>query len=114
MGDVIDFAERQKGRKKKKASSVPPILRNFLVRVIRSLASIIKSGSYSVVYFVKKITGRLIKFFAILTIFVFIVEYIVGDIGYKSIYNAALLLILLTVINILATVYLKTQRRTKQ
>ncbi len=49
-----------------------------------------------------------------LTIFVFIVEYIAGDIGYKSIYNSALLLILLTVINILAGVYLNKLLRTKQ
>ncbi|ECF6604234.1 hypothetical protein FOU61_22895, partial [Salmonella enterica] len=77
-------------------------------------ASIIKSGSYSVAYIVKKITGKLIKFYTILTIFVFVVEYIAGDIGYKSIYNAALLLILLTVINILASVYLNKLLRTKQ
>ncbi|ECZ9813137.1 TPA: hypothetical protein OUX80_003960 [Escherichia coli] len=114
MGEVIDFAERQKGRKKKKASSIPPILRKFRVHAIRLLASIIKSGSYSVVYIVKKITGKLIKIFTILTIFVFIVEYIVGDIGYKSIYNAALLLSLLTATNILASVYLKKLLRTKQ
>ncbi|WP_459593979.1 hypothetical protein, partial [Enterobacter hormaechei] len=78
------------------------------------LASIIKSGSYSVAYIVKKITGKLIKLFAMLTIFFFIVEYIAGDIGYKSIYNSALLLILLTVINILAGVYLNKLLRTKQ
>ncbi|HAE0791456.1 TPA_asm: hypothetical protein G2889_24090, partial [Salmonella enterica subsp. enterica serovar Enteritidis] len=36
-----------------------------------------------------------------------------GDIGYKSIYNAALLLILLTFINILASVYLNKLLRTK-
>ncbi len=53
-------------------------------------------------------------FYTILTIFVFVVEYIAGDIGYKSIYNAALLLILLTVINILASVYLNKLLRTKQ
>lgn len=114
MGDVIDFAEKQKGRRKKKAFSIPPILRKFRVHAIRLLASIIKSGSYSVAYIVKKITGKLIKLFAMLTIFVFIVEYIAGDIGYKSIYNAALLLILLTVINILASVYLNKLLRTKQ
>ncbi|EKL8988806.1 hypothetical protein PSZ29_004394 [Salmonella enterica] len=114
MGEVIDFTERQKCRKKKKASSIPPILRKFCAHAIRLLASIIKSGSYSVVYIVKKITWKLIKFFAILTIFVFVVEYIAGDIGYKSIYNAALLLTLLTVINFLASVYLKKQLRTKK
>ncbi|HHZ6323396.1 TPA: hypothetical protein ACWK7H_003209 [Escherichia coli] len=114
MGEVIDFTERQKCRKKKKASSIPPILRKFCVHAIRLLASIIKSGSYSVVYIVKKITWKLIKFFAILTIFVFVVEYIAGDIVYKSIYNAALLLLLLTVINFLASVYLKKQLRTKK
>ena len=114
MGEVIDFTERQKCRKKKKTSSIPPILRKFCVHAIRLLASIIKSGSYSVVYIVKKITWKLIKFFAILTIFVFVVEYIAGDIGYKSIYNAALLLTLLTVINFLASVYLKKQLRTKK
>lgn len=114
MGEVIDFAKRQKGRGKKKASSVPPVLRKFRVLAIRLLASIIKSGTYSAIYIVKKITGKLIKFFAILTIFVFIVEYIVGDIGYKSIYNATLLLTLLSVINILASVYLNRQVRTKQ
>lgn len=114
MGEVIDFTERQKCRKKKKASSIPPILRKFCVHAIRLLASIIKSGSYSVVYIVKKITWKLIKFFAILTIFVFVVEYIAGDIGYKSIYNAALLLMLLTAINFLASVYLKKQLRTKK
>ena len=89
MGDVIDFAEKQKGRRKKKAFSIPPILRKFRVHAIRLLASIIKSGSYSVAY-------------------------IAGDIGYKSIYNSALLLILLTVINILAGVYLNKLLRTKQ
>ncbi|HCD4174672.1 TPA: hypothetical protein RRJ34_004544 [Klebsiella pneumoniae] len=114
MGEVIDFAERQKGKKKKKASSIPPILRKFRVHAIRLLASIIKSGSYSVVYIVKKITGKLIKFFAILTIIVFVVEYIADDIGYKSIYNASLLLLLLTATNILASVYLKKLLRTKQ
>ena len=88
--------------------------RKFRVHAIRLLASIIKSGSYSVAYIVKKITGKLIKFFTILTIFVFVVEYIAGDIGYKSIYNAALLLMLLTVINILAGVYLNKLLRTKQ
>lgn len=71
MGDVIDFAEKQKGRRKKKAFSIPPILRKFRVHAIRLLASIIKSGSYSVAYIVKKITGKLIKLFAMLTIFVF-------------------------------------------
>ena len=111
MGDVIDFAEKQKGRRKKKAFSIPPILRKFRVHAIRLLASIIKSGSYSVAYIVKKITGKLIKLFAMLTIFVFIVAYIAGD---KSIYNSALLLILLTVINILAGVYLNKLLRTKQ
>lgn len=114
MGDVIDFAERQKGRKKVKASSIPPILRKLCVHAIRLLASIIKSGTYSVVYIVKKITGKLIRFFAILTIFIFVVEYIAGDIGYKSIYNAALLLLLLTATNLLAKVYLKKQLRAKQ
>ncbi|EPM2896025.1 hypothetical protein ACTLLK_004264 [Escherichia coli] len=113
MGEVIDFAERQKSRRKKKASSIPPILRKFCVHAIRLLASIIKSGTYSFVYIVKKITGKLIMFFTILTIFVFVVEYIAGDIGYNSIYNAALLLTLLTVINLLASVYLKKQLRTK-
>ena len=57
MGDVIDFAEKQKGRRKKKAFSIPPILRKFRVHAIRLLASIIKSGSYSVAYIVKKIRG---------------------------------------------------------
>lgn len=33
MGDVIDFAEKQKGRRKKKAFSIPPILRKFRVMV---------------------------------------------------------------------------------
>lgn len=47
MGDVIDFAEKQKGRRKKKAFSIPPILRKFRVHAIRLLASIIKSGSDS-------------------------------------------------------------------
>ncbi|EOG6130483.1 hypothetical protein ACLF4E_004195 [Cronobacter malonaticus] len=114
MGEIIDFAERQKSRKKKKASSFPPILRKFCIHAIRLLASIIKSGIYSIAYIVKKITGKLIKFFAILTIFVFIVEYITGDIGYKSIYNAALLLMLLSVTNFLTGIYLKKQVRTKQ
>ncbi|EOV4516461.1 hypothetical protein ACONVC_005367 [Escherichia coli] len=109
----MDFAERQKSRRKKKASSIPPIFRKFRVHAIRLLASIIKSGSYSVAYIVKKITGKLIKFYTILTIFIFVVEYIAGDIGYKSIYNAALLLILLTFINILASVYLNKLLRTK-
>lgn len=113
MGELIDFAERQKSRRKKKASSIPPIFRKFRVHAIRLLASIIKSGSYSVAYIVKKITGKLIKFYTILTIFIFVVEYIAGDIGYKSIYNAALLLILLTFINILASVYLNKLLRTK-
>ncbi|EFI8389172.1 hypothetical protein [Escherichia coli] len=46
MGELIDFAERQKSRRKKKASSIPPIFRKFRVHAIRLLASIIKSGSY--------------------------------------------------------------------
>ena len=37
MGDVIDFAEKQKGRRKKKAFSIPPILRKFRVHAIRLL-----------------------------------------------------------------------------
>lgn len=114
MGDVIDFAKAQKGSRKKKASSIPPILRKFRVNAIRLLASIIQSGIYSVVYCAKKITGKLIKFFAILTTFIFVVEYFAGEIGYKSIYNVALLLALLSIINILASVYLKKQLRTKQ
>ena len=69
MGELIDFAERQKSRRKKKASSIPPIFRKFRVHAIRLLASIIKSGSYSVAYIVKKITGKLIEFYTILTIF---------------------------------------------
>ncbi|ECC1675597.1 hypothetical protein FNX24_21585 [Salmonella enterica] len=114
MAEVIDFAERLKGRRKKKVSSIPPVLRTFRVNAIRFLASIIKSGSYSIAYIFKKITGKLIKFFTMLTIFVLVVEYIAGDIGYKSIYNAALLLLLLTVINLLAGVYMKKLLRTKQ
>lgn len=113
MGDVIDFATKQKGRRKKKASSIPPILRNLCNSAIRLLASIIKSGSFSAAYIVKKITGKLIKFFVILTIFVFFVEYIMDEIGYKSIYNAGLLIMLLSVTNILASVYLKKQLRNK-
>ena len=114
MGEVVDFAERQKGRRKKKASSIPPILRKFRIHAIRLLASIIKSGTYSVAYIVKKITGKLIKFFTMLTIFVFIVEYFAGDIVYKTIYNASLLLMMLAIINILAGVYLNKLLRTKQ
>ncbi|AIX81978.1 hypothetical protein K1J20_23670 [Enterobacter hormaechei] len=114
MGEIIDFAERQKGGRKKKASSTSPILRKIRVHAIRLLASIIKSGSYSVAYIVKKITGKLIKFFTIVTIFVFIVEYFAGDIVYKTIYNASLLLMMLAIINILAGVYLNKLLRTKQ
>lgn len=39
MGELIDFAERQKSRRKKKASSIPPIFRKFRVHAIRLLAS---------------------------------------------------------------------------
>ncbi|MBW9193703.1 hypothetical protein [Enterobacter hormaechei] len=38
MGELIDFAERQKSRRKKKASSIPPIFRKFRVHAIRLLA----------------------------------------------------------------------------
>lgn len=114
MGEVIDFTEKRKGRTKKKTSSIPPLLRKFCVHAIRLLASSIKSGTYSIAYIVKKITGKLIKSFTILTIFVFIVEYLADDIGYKSIYNAALLLSLLAVTNILASAYLKKELRTNQ
>ena len=55
MGELIDFAERQKSRRKKKASSFRPFLENFRVHAFRLLASIIKSGSYSVAYIVKKL-----------------------------------------------------------
>lgn len=37
MGELIDFAERQKSRRKKKASSIPPIFRKFRVHAIRLL-----------------------------------------------------------------------------
>lgn len=114
MGEIIDFAERQRGRKKKSASSIPPILRKFCVHAIRLLASIVKSGTYSIAYIVNKITGKLIKVFTILTIFIFIVEYFADEIGYKSIYNSTLLLALLCVTNFLAGVYLKKRVRTNK
>ncbi|MGE1803447.1 hypothetical protein ACMFGT_24385 (plasmid) [Escherichia coli] len=55
MGELIDFAERQKSRRKKKASSIPPIFRKFRVHAIRLLASIIKSGSYQLLISLKKL-----------------------------------------------------------
>ena len=112
MGELIDFAERQKAEGRKKHLPFRPFLENFVS--MRSGYSPASSNPALIQLLIslknyRKVNQVLHNF----NDFHFVVEYIAGDIGYKSIYNAALLLILLTFINILASVYLNKLLRTK-
>lgn len=119
MGNIIDFQKSKEKIANKKHSKIKQKNNKyslFLKKVTsfkRNLIFSFKSVAYVILLLCKKLAGALLKFLATLTIFLFIVEWLMNRLGSKEIINSLILLSVIASIYIVAMMCIKLLRSTE-
>ncbi|EBW7114462.1 hypothetical protein DQC29_21860 [Salmonella enterica subsp. enterica serovar Telelkebir] len=117
MNNVIDFKKAKETAKSKKGQQKSQKTERFnsYFSIVKSLKEtllfLLKSAIYTILFVLKLLSGTLFKVLATLTLFLFIVEWVVGRLNYQCLYKSVFFLAITVVVYVVSNMCIKLLKR---
>ncbi|ECB6713961.1 hypothetical protein E0V51_23010 [Salmonella enterica subsp. enterica serovar Hvittingfoss] len=117
MSNVIDFKKAKDSVKSKKGQQKIQESERFnsyfaIVKPLKETFSfLLKSAIYAILFVLKLLSGTLFKVLATLTLFLFIVEWLVGRLNYQCLYKSVFFLAITVIVYVASNMCIKLLKR---